>query len=365
MSLTNKGLKIASFIEACGGNVNVAAKKLTDFLNKPENDPMKLRTSDFSIKEMYEAVDVTQFPILTSTLISKQVMDGYNAEPKILDQLVTPFTSSQETDKIPGAFVKGDLFEVKPGAPYDHTGDMEEKYATIQGQKRGAILDITEEAVKFDQTGLIMLRASQFGQRAAADREKRGIYTIFDYTGYRAYRPFGIVSDLYANAANDSYHAYDNLTDQALADYSDIDAALALFGTMKDDNGEPISVNPNILLVPKLKETIANRIIGSSILIGGSTGENNIFQGKFKVLSSAYVDAVATLLSATGTWILGDFKRQYLEKIVIPLEVQTRSKNDGNEDGWERDIVASYKVRHYTQVGAIDYRYCVKSTGAS
>jgi hypothetical protein len=384
MSFKNKGLDYCRLIEDSGGSVKVAAERIDKWINLPENDPMHLSTEDFSLKELYnalhkldeesgninEAVHVSQFPTVTATLISKKVHEGWNAAAKVADRLVTPFSSKLQIDKVPGVFLKGDLQDVEPGMPYEHSGDEEEHYVQITGKKRGAILDVTEEAVMFDQTGLIMMRASQFGERAALDREKHVIYTIMDITvngkNYYCYYPEGTREAVWANADTSSNtHYYDNLIGDVLTNFTDLAAADTLLGLMGDNNNDPILVEPKILLVPRTLRETAIRIVKSKYTQGQSYyfEEPNPFKDRVEIINSPLIDGSGDT-NATTNWWYGDFKKQFLEKVVIPLEVQTRRMNDKNDDAWERDIIASYKVRRYQQVGAADYRFVVKSTGA-
>ena len=372
MSLINEGLVLKSLHEQCHGNAETMAEALRLRMDadwcKAKGKPL-LKPEDWSIKELYdfcEAVDVTQFPVLTATLIEKKVMAGYEDAKMILDQLVTPFNSSLQISKIPGAYSEGTLHDIEPGDPYQHDGDVTEKYVQIEGKKRGSILDVTMEAIKFDQTGLILMRADKFGRHASIDREKRGLYTILDITtggvNYYAWYPSGTRTALYAGATAGGAHAQSNLIAHALQNWTDIDAGYSQLGLMQDDNGDPIFNTAKILLVPLGKETTAKRLISNTLMpasrsTGDSALEANPWANRFTVLSSPLLDAI----SATQ-WYMGDFKKQFVEKIVMPLEVLTR-KDNKNDPAWERDIVAQYKIRHYTQVGALDYRHVIKSLG--
>ncbi len=380
MLTTSSKYSMRRILEARNGNVRVVIEELRRLLNKPDDDPKQIKCEDFSLLEIWdacknstlEAVDVTQFPILTATLLEKKIMEGYIAAAKIGDQLVTPFNSTLQTSRVPGAFVKGNLHDIEPGMPYEHDADIEEKFIQIEGKKRGAILDITWEAVKFDQTGLIMRRAVQFGERAAIDRERRIIYTILDITigniNYWAWFPSVLKvatrTALWSAAVAGGPHPQSNILANALQDWTDLDAAQMQLALMQDDNGEPILNDPKILLVPKSLETISKRLISNTVIPAnwnsrttGTAGEANPFANAYAVLASPILDG-----QSTRQWFLGDFKKQFLEKIVIPLQVLTRPMAN-TDDEFERDIVAQYKVRHYTQVGAVDYRFIVKSLG--
>lgn len=347
------------------------ARRLDPEAAKEDKKPLLL-AEDASIQEIFrfcEAVDVTQFSIITATLIEKRVMDAFNAFPKIGDQLVTPFNSNLELSRIPGADLKSNLRDIEPGMPYHHDADIEEKYVTIEGKKRGDILDITEEAIRFDQTGLVMREAGMFGERAAVDREKKILYNIQDVTvnnvNYFSYRPSGTRVALYSGTVAGT-HPYSNLIDHRLQHWTDLDHAKTQFTTMRDAQGEPIFVQPKILLVPLALETVAERLIKNALMPatrigqtvpGDSPNEANPFMNKYKVLASPYIDMVST-----SVWYLGDFKKQFLEKIVYPIQVLTR-RDTKNDYAWERDIVAQYKIRYYTEPGAVDYKYVVKSNG--
>jgi hypothetical protein len=295
-------------------------------------------------------------------------MDSYEAYPKVLDKLVTQFDSKLQTDKIPGTYVEGTMEDVEAGAPYNHTGDIKDKYVQITGKKRGMILDVTEEAVMFDQTGMVMLQAERFGELAAIDRETRGIYTIMDISvggkNYYAWYPSGTRTAIWANAGGKgSAHEYDNLIVDVLTDYTDLNSANTLLGLMKDDNGHNITLPATTLLVPRTLQMTATRLIKNTVMPGGANEERNPFADAVEVVHSPIIDGSGDG-NATTMWFWGNFKRQFLNKVIYPMQVLRRKFSDNHDPAFERDILAQYKVREYSQVGAQDYRYVIKSTGA-
>jgi len=374
MSFENKVGKLKEAIKNSGGFDKFVQHMLPKLLNAKEGEKPLMQPEDFSIKELFEAVNTSQFPIITGTLVSKKVIQGFTEYPGIADQLVTKFTSKLKTDTIPGAFLKGDLEDIPEGGGYPHSGDIEEFFVTISGAKRGEILDITDEAIRFDQTGLIMLKASKFGQRAAKDREKSVIYTILDATvdgkNYHAYYPGGTRTALYrtSNGASGNVGGgvlYKNAITDALADYTDLDAAEAVFDDVMDENGDPIDVMQDtmILLTARALKGTATRLTRNQMMplnSGSSVGyhETNPYY-QLKTLFSPWIDKA----NGSAYWYYGNFKKQFLEKVVIPLQVLTR-RDDKNDAAWERDVIAQYKVRRFSKVGAIDHRYVVESTGA-
>ena len=371
----NGGLRITRVIEEAGGFEAFVAESLPVFLNGDASNDFQpfLRPDEFSMLEIYEAcgdarvvyedVNTTQFDVIMTSLLSKQVLTAYTEEPGIIDLLVTPFSSSLLVDTIPGAFLKGNIEDVAEGMPYPHSMDIKDKWVTIGHNKRGVILDITEEALRFDQTGLVMRKAMLLGQKAARDRESEGLKTIMDITGYQGWNPSGTTTTVFADAGA-APHVYDNLVVNILADYTDLDDANNLFGLMKDDDGDPITIRPTTLLVPTGLEPMATRLISNAMLpgiSGSSVGNNEVnpWAGRVRVLGSSHLTA-----EDTTDWFLGDFKKQYVEKQVIPLEVLSR-RDSTNEAAWTRDVVAQFKVRRDSKFVALDYRFVVKSTGSS
>ncbi len=374
MLIHNKVNSLKEAIASSGGFEKFMEVMLPKLIDAKKDEKPLMVPEDFSIRELYEAVNTSQFPIITGTLLSKKVIQGFNEYPGIANQLVTKFTSKLKTDTIPGAFLKGDLEDIPEGYPYPHSGDMEEFYVTIGGNKRGEILDITDEAIRFDQTGLIMLKAQQFGTRAAKDREKSVIYTILDATvngkNYYAYYPAGTRTALYRTSNGTSSGVgggvlYTNAITDTLVDFTDLDAAEAVFDDIMDENGDPIDVMGSnmILLTSRALKNTASRLTRNQIIpnnSGSSVGyhQDNPYYN-LKTLFSPWIDKA----NSAAFWYYGNFKRQFLEKVVIPLQVLTR-KDDKNEAAWERDVIAQYKVRRFSKVGAIDHRYVVESTGA-
>lgn len=307
---------------------------------------------EFSIKEISEAVDSTAFPLITGKLISKKIMDAFTARKKVGDQLVDPFTSKQKVDKIPGGYEEGSMKKVSEGMPYQHTGDIQEKWVQIKGDKYGKILDITEETIMFDQTGLVMRQAKAIGEGAAEFREKHILNTIQDLVGYRAYHPSGVQTALYSSG-------HGNIITNKLEDHTDLNAAMVKLGLMKRENGDPIDViGQLVLLVPVALDMIGNALYKNTVLIGGANAQQNPFSKRFPPITSPYLD-----VNSAAKWYLGAFKKQFVWKNVIPLQVLT--KKDANTDAaWERDVVASFKTRYFGECGAVDYRYVIRSSGS-
>ena len=61
-------------------------------------------------------------------------------------------------------------------------------------------------------------------------------------------------------------------------------------------------------------------------------------------------------------WFLGDFRSQFLYKEIWPL--QTFRAPAQNDEQFERDIVARFKVREYGDINAVEERLVIKGDAA-
>ncbi|HQR08373.1 MAG TPA: hypothetical protein PLN21_16205 [Gemmatales bacterium] len=59
---------------------------------------------------------------------------------------------------------------------------------------------------------------------------------------------------------------------------------------------------------------------------------------------------------------MGDFPRQFIWKEIWPVQVFRQAAQEG--DGFDRDVVAWFKVRYYGGINALDHRYVLKMIGA-
>jgi hypothetical protein len=353
--MINYRLLEKQFNEAAGSE-RTKAKKLTESIMKRIEDG-KATAIDYmsSIKGLHEAVGSKAFPVLTKSLLSKIVIDAYNAHPRVWRDLVTTYPSSLRLDTIPGAYLTQNMKKLAEGEPYPHNANIQEKFVTVGTQKYGVILDITEEMIKHDQSGLVILRAQAMGETAAKQQEMIIMKSILDYDGYKVYYPGGTQSDLYQNAGAEP-HTQDNLITNALSDWTDIDAARLLLKDMTDENGDPIDPMATTMLVPNALYTKARMLISNTVLPDASNNEMNPFAGSYKIVETPYMSSITE-------WYLGDFKKQFGWKEVMPLEVMTRDGSQG--DGWERDVKYQFKVRMNGQAFAKDYKYVIKSTGVA
>ena len=324
---------------------------------KAINMSAKVSENDFDIEE---AIDSSAFPKITGALINKVVQEAYELEYGIGDMLVTKIPSSVKDETIVGFSEDMAMQEVEENMAYQE-GSIGEKYHKINNRKFGRIISLSEEMVKFDQTGQMVMRAKRIGEAARGKHERIIMDAVLGLTasGINAsWRPGGTATTLYNSASADPYTTatLNNLGAIALADETDLDEAGALLGAFTDENGLPMVVNPKILLTGMALRSTANKICysGQSVVSDSPAGSKNIYTGT-DVKTSNYID---TLVSATA-WYYGDFKKQFVYTDVFPLQVLQAKA--GNEKEFENDIVIRFKARFMGGAGAITNRYVVQA----
>jgi hypothetical protein len=329
-------------------------------------------------RELREAIDSTAFPLATGVLISSKVIEAYENTPTIGDELCTVMPSRLRSERFVGFTHLEGPMEVAEGASYEESG-FDEKFVTTETTKKGRILEITEEAILFDQTGQIMVRAQSLGERTRMEREETILSGVLDVgsgaVGYKdVYRPSGVAATLYS-AGNQNLLA----TATPLVDWTDLDEAMRFAAiTMVDDRAttadrRPVTFNPKVLLVGRELWATGSRILnatetrtgdittgtGSQMLTGNIVG--TMVPG-LRVLSSPLIDFLGTVSGSryddASDWFLGDFRRQFVWQEIFPLQTMRAAETDIAR--WRRDIVMGVKVRYFGGLFASDTKSVLK-----
>jgi hypothetical protein len=355
-----EGMSMRDLIESQGeaGAVEVVRNCL---------ETKKLRPEDFSIKEIWESLhgairtkrDIAEsivasaFPKITGEIINAKVINAYNSAAQIGDMLVTTVQSNLETETFAGFTEAETPEEVGEGMLYNDS-TITEKYVTVRASKFGRKISITEEAIYFDRTGQILMRAQRVGAKAAQYKERMIMRGVQDLDT-KVYNPSGVATAFYSTT-NNNLVATNPFTDDGL------DAVRLKASQMKDDSLGTIDddfilidLNNAIVLVPQQLERVAWEYANTAKAPATAENADNFYKGLFRVLSSPYV----TQNSAT-TWYWGDFKQDFIWQEVWPL--QTIAAPSNHPDSFDRDIKAQIKTRFYGNVGAIDFKHCLKST---
>ena len=344
----------------------------------PSEGKHRLRAEEFSIRELWEglvgpvsqtlgdggsgfvmlredAVDSMAFSDIIGVLLASKVIEGYNTPGYIGDQLVTRVPSKRKEERYAGFTEMGGPREVPEAMPYEETG-FQDKYAVSEATKKGRLLNITEEAILFDQTGQLLMRAAGLGEKARLDKEIVILQGIVDTAG-TVYSPQGVAEAIYRLVATATSWTINQLGGNALVDWTDIDNIMQVFAAMTDSRGNQIVIVPKILLTPYSLAAVANRILKAT-QIRTAVGVTETISGNpitgLAPLSSPLLDN-----DSITNYYLGDFAKQFVWQEIWPLQV-ARKKLES--EAHVRDIIVSYKVRYFGGIAAIDDKYVVRGT---
>jgi len=345
---------------------------------KGEPDPGRQRAANFSLFETFEKtvgnprsilgggsgltyfqeafVDSNAFSDIIGVLLAQKVIEGYTLVPSIGDQLVSVLPSRRKDERYAGFKATEQPKEVLEGMPYEES-ELQDKYATSEANKYGRLLNVTEEAILFDQTGQLLMRASGIGEKTRYHRENLIIEGVTDANN-TVFSPQGAAEALYRVAAGVNSTIINRLAGNALVDWTDIDNARQLFAAMTDDQGDLIISMPNQLLVPFALDATARRITNATEVRTTSGATITTIGGNpitgLTVLSSPLVDN-----QSSSTWYLGNFSREFVWQEIWPLQV-TRQRLPNLAT--VQDVIVTYKTRYFGGIAALDDVYAVQNT---
>lgn len=328
-------------------------------------DPRQSGGSFRVLQEAGEGVDISAFSNITGQLLVSRVLQAYQNEAFVGSRMVSTIPTRLNGEKLPGiSRVTDTIKSVQPGMPFESLGFGEEYIETPATTKYGFIVPVTKEAIFFDLTGLIGMRAAEVGEILGINKEKRVLDVIT-----------GVVNNYKRNGT--SYNTYQTSTPwinvksgNTLIDWTDVDNVEQLFANITDPNtGEPVLVNARDVLVMPAYLHAANRVFNATeIRYTGSgaatqTLAPNPLSG-YRVESSRLARArlVASGVSASDAdkyWYVGDFGKAFAYMENWPITVVQAPNN--SEAEFTQDIVLRYKASERGTPAVLDPRYVVKS----
>jgi hypothetical protein len=319
-----------------------------------------------SIQEAAGAVDTSAFSHITGQLAFTAIRKAYENPVFVWPKLCRTEKTSFNGERIPGMSNIGDKAQiVEETKDYPLAGVSEDYIDTPVTTKRGLIVPVTKEAIFFDRTNLVLDRCRKVGEALGINKEKRCIDLAL-----------GVVNNHnWKGVAYDTYQATTSWVNvkasNALANYTNIDAVLQVFGALIDPfTSEPILIVPNAILCHSSKIATARAILTATqvrqdpnaalgtakiVTIGGTPIDTN-----YDIISSALIDARMTAASIAATsWYLGDFLGAFSYMENWPITVEQSPPN--SEDAFKRDIVTQFKASERGVAAVKEPRRVVKS----
>ncbi|HYE19428.1 MAG TPA: hypothetical protein VEA69_13340 [Tepidisphaeraceae bacterium] len=306
-------------------------------------------------------VKSSQFSNITGQIVYSETLKYYEDEDFVFSKEVPETTSPfLDAEKVAGIGRIGDEVEVVGEAqPYPYVGPVEDYIHLPPAKKRGDIVALTWEAVFSDRTGDLLSRAGEVGHWLGLNKEKRIIDCMVDENGGAVSAMVGGHRYHWRGTSYATYQTstpWDNVTtSNALVDWTDIENAELTLSRITDPNtGEPIMVQPDVVVVTKQLEYTARYILQATSLAVNAGGyatsgtptrfEMPNFLPKYKILTSRLLE---TRMATDTDWYLGNLKRAIGYKVCRPLTVEQAPA--GHPDEFNRDVVNQWKA---SEIGA-------------
>lgn len=330
----------------------------------------KKRGSSFAMEAGGDAINTSNFSTIIGQITFADKLTAFDNPSFIGGQLVKEIPSTTGLQEIlPGVTSLGDEAEnVGENEEYPVVGYNEQYIVLPEVLKNGFIMNITEEAIFEDKTGMILENFGKAINSMALTQEKERLRTALGVDNtYR--RNGGPIQNTYGNTHTQG--DFDNLiASNPLLDYTSLNAAKNAFSDLIDpDTGEPIDIGRSFqVVVPDVLEWQWAMIQGATGYATQPTRGSTAVQMQFSnpisggsrtysVLSNPWV---ASITGSDSTWFIGNFAAAFVERVIYQAQVQTQDRN--SDLSFSRDIISRVKVRKRTRCGVKEPRYVQKHT---
>lgn len=368
--LGQNGLELPRLFEALYGH------SASDFLRN--ESAVRQSISQAGIKESAGGVTMSDFKLLSTQLITKEIKDAPQNPALISDQLFRvepsdPRPNSQNMPWIGGPTRWADV-TIKELEPYPPVAPQNGLINYAPQEKKGALLPFSKEALLTRNSAWII----KSGQNARdGGLIRRNISMLKYVAGTVGKWKFGKNDSPYTeyntyNTSASAPYVKNSLTANPLDSWTNIDTALQAFRDMVDPvSGEFIAIPMNLtLIVPMcifmkanvIKNAVTTTnynaaIASATIRYEGPNPLNYVFPGMtINIIGSQYFDEITGSTSSTYTWYMGDFKEAFVNDQVWAPQFDELS--DGGEGSFWRDMnlvlklswMEAYVVYNNTQV---------------
>ncbi len=314
---------------------------------------------------------ISAFNDTIAGLVDALTMEAYTAPEFIGDKLMEVKQERVNGGKMIGVMndggVSGDLLDHEP---YPTVGLKETYIEVPDNQRYGNVIQINEKTFIYDRTDLLESSCKNAGTAVARQKELRQADTVLGITN--TYSRDGATANTYQTSAGAQPNDYVNGSTNELTDYSSIDAGYQILeGNTDPGTGWEITVPaPQILIMPqremKTKSILYPEWVRQSSNSGNTltqTGQSLVRPVELIVASRIWynrlIAASVSTTNAPARWYLGDFRRAFRYRQIIPFQVNSAPLS--SEDV-RRDIVGIWVAREHGVPFTKEPRYVYRGT---
>lgn len=306
-----------------------------------------LRLSDlYEMALREEVVTTSQFAYLLQDGLRAIMFNSFGSKPSSWERFASRESSNKEVETWVELGQLGTMQTVGETETYRNIRPSDLGPRAIRNYKYGDILNISEEMLKFDRTGLIRQLADDQGNRARQTIEE-AVFTQLTTTGN--YTKTSADNDVGNNQAAVTLSAAGLIT------------AMTTLTTMQNArSGRYLGIRPDTLIVGPAQEFAARQLIlgqtynrqgGNTTNEIYGTGTNNPFSGAG--IRNLIVDPYMAMVNQYN-WVLCEAGRGFVYQEVEPLQILNAINQDTNNEAYFTRDVFRYRVRVWFGVGFTD-----------
>lgn len=331
-----------------------------DLYGNPTIDPLKVDIKAARLREAAVGrMSTPNFPDLLRAGVRFDVFSGFNERPLAYPMLVRQISSNRPFEEYADDVGFGIAPIVKEGEAYPLVSPSIGGGLKIPNYKRGYIVEVTEELMKFDLWGKVRDLSTQIGRSLRLTREQAVLTALTNVNNYNS-----------AKNLNDGVGGGTSVSNQQTLTFTpqNLNKAMAIITTQKDRNsGQYIGAVPDTMVVTPLLERFARMLISSPELMRvGGNGTNEQFGNGtrnpfFGIITKV---VVSPMFGNQFEWALLDSTRALYFQEVEGLSVQNEGTTMTSESWLTRDTVR-YKARDWYGVGMRDDRFAFYSNSTT
>lgn len=237
---------------------------------------------------------------ILGNVANKALAGGFQAVASVVPRIAKAVSHTNfHTHTVYSLAISGDMEEVKADGELGHLAMGEESW-TRRLATRGAVLKISRQDMINDELGAFANNGKALGRKAAVARE-RGMFTLINATALGA---------SFFTTAHANYWAAASSNLQLTS----LGTAVQMFRDQTGPDGDPVMIDPRILLVPTTLEETAKALMDrSAALIAVALGSTsaakkepaaNIWAGQFEVVVSPWLNKATLTGYSTTAWYL-------------------------------------------------------------
>lgn len=305
--------------------------------------------------DLREASSLADFPVLLRDGVRSIAFDRYMATPTTYQEWCLVERSDKQREDWAEENQIGELPIVGENGAYAEAKQDLDRTVQIANYKRGMILAVTEEMIRFNRLNILKRQAAQLGRSAARTREQAAMSVINTAGNYNR---TSADNDEGNNTASTNFSAAGLIT------------ALATLRTMKDrKSGAYLDVMPDTLIVgPKLEFAAKQLLMAPTLQIPGDgvttakvygTGAVNPFRGQVNQI------IVSARFASGYQWCLMEAKQAVVFQVVDDLQILQESVGSVVHEGYLKYDNVRYRARDWFGVGMLNDRFAFLSTNNS